>query len=345
MERRKLRKYKKLTWRISMKIKKKLISLVSVLIVFGILEGLIALGFIDNYTKRVLVSVGINIIIALSLNLIVGITGQLSMGHAAFMSIGAYISAVFSVALHTNLIISLLAGSMAAGIVAGIIGYPILKLKGGYFSMCTLGFGEIVKVIFQNIDSLGGARGYTGIPGKVNFTIVFFSVVIVFAIVRNVVNSSFGRTLRSVKDNEIATEAMGNKAQNYKMLGFILGSMLVAFAGGLYAHYITYIEPSMFNYSKSTEFLTFIVLGGIGSNTGSILGAGILTLIPEFLRNISSELNELRMLIYGIVIIVMMIFRPQGILGTSEITIKGITDSARKLINRISPIKLIHKEG
>lgn len=307
-----------------MKIKKKIVILLVVMAVFGIMQGLIYAGFIDNYSKRVLVSIGINIIIALSLNLIVGITGQLSMGHAAFMSIGAYISSVFSVAVHTNLIISLIMGCIVAGVVAAIIGYPILRLKGGYFSMCTLGFGEIVKVLFQNIDSLGGARGYTGIPASVNFSFVFFSVVVVFIIVRNVVNSSFGRTLRSVKDNEIATEAMGNKAQNYKMLGFVLGSMLVAFAGGLYAHYITYIEPSMFNYSKSTEFLTFIVLGGIGSNTGSILGATILTLIPEVLRNISSELNELRMFIYGVVIIIMMIFRPQGILGTTEITVKGI---------------------
>lgn len=328
-----------------MKIKKKLMILISVVAVFAVVQGLITAGVIDNYSKRVLVSIGINIIIALSLNLIVGITGQLSMGHAAFMSIGAYASAVFSVALHTNLIISLLMGSLVAGVVAAIIGYPILRLKGGYFSMCTLGFGEIVKVLLQNMDSVGGARGYTGIPAKVDFPFVFFSVVIVFLIVRNVVNSSYGRALRSVKDNEIATEAMGNKSQNYKMLGFILGSMLVAYAGGLYAHYITYIEPSMFNYSKSTEFLTYIVLGGIGSNSGSILGATILTLIPEVLRNISSELNELRMFIYGVVIIMMMIFRPQGILGTSEITVSGIKKTFVKLKNRFFNGKMQQKEA
>lgn len=328
-----------------MKMKKKLMILISVVAVFAVVQGLIMVGAIDNYSKRVLVSIGINIIIALSLNLIVGITGQLSMGHAAFMSIGAYASAVFSVALHTNLIISLLMGSIVAGIIAAIIGYPILRLKGGYFSMCTLGFGEIVKVLLQNMDSVGGARGYTGIPAKVDFPFVFFSVVVVFLIVRNVVNSSYGRALRSVKDNEIATEAMGNKAQNYKMLGFILGSMLVAYAGGLYAHYITYIEPSMFNYSKSTEFLTYIVLGGIGSNSGSILGATILTLIPEVLRNISSELNELRMFIYGVVIIIMMIFRPQGILGTSEITVAGIKRTFVKLKDRFFNRKMQQKEA
>lgn len=318
-----------------MKIQKKLKILFSILIIFALCQLMLALGVIDNYTKRVLISIGINIIIALSLNLIVGITGQLSMGHAAFMSIGAYASSVCSVALHTNLIISLIMGCIAAGIFAFIIGYPILKLKGGYFSMCTLGFGEIVKVLLQNMDSVGGARGYTGIPACVDFGFVFFSVVIAFIIVRNIVNSSYGRTLRSVKDNEIATEAMGNKAHNYKILGFVIGSMMVAFAGGLYAHYITYIEPSMFNYSKSTEFLTYIVLGGIGSNTGSILGAGILTLIPEFLRNISSELNEMRMFIYGVVIIIMMIFRPQGILGTNEITLKGTADFCRKLGSKV----------
>jgi len=325
-----------------MKIKKKLVILLVVLIVFGILQGLIAGGVIDNYAKRVLVSVGINIIVALSLNLIVGITGQLCMGHAAFMSIGAYTSAVCSVALHTPLIVSLMIGCIVAGIFAAAIGYPILKLKGGYFSMCTLGFGEIVKVLLQNIDSLGGARGYTGIPASVNFTFVFFSVVIAFIIVRNLVNSTYGRVLRSVKDNEIATEAMGNKAHNYKILGFVVGSMLVAFAGGLYAHYITYIEPSMFNYSKSTEFLTFIVLGGIGSNSGAILGSTILTLIPEFLRNVSSELTELRMFFYGIVIIIMMIFRPQGILGTNEITVQSTKEFLGKIFAKVKSKK---KEG
>ncbi len=327
-----------------MKIKKKLIILISVLIAYGLLQGLIALGIVDNYFRRILVSIGINIIIALSLNLIVGITGQLSMGHAAFMSIGAYASAVSSVALHTPLVVSLLIGCIVSGIIAAIVGYPILRLKGGYFSMCTLGFGEIVKVAFQNIDSLGGARGYTGIPASVNLTFVFFSVVIVFLIVTNLVNSSFGRTLRSVKDNEIATEAMGNKAQNYKMLGFITGSIIVAFAGGLYAHYITYIEPAMFNYSKSTEFLTFIVLGGIGSNTGSIIGSTILTLIPEVLRNISSELNELRMFIYGVIIIIMMIFRPQGLLGTNELTIAGIKRFIIKVKSRFAGKNKIQKE-
>lgn len=314
-----------------MKILKKTIILAVVLAIFAIFELLIQFDFIDRYSKRVLISIGINIIVALSLNLIVGITGQLSMGHAAFMSIGAYASSMMSVILHTNLIVSLIVGCIVAGVIAAMIGYPVLRLKGGYFSMCTLGFGEIVKVALQNFDLVGGARGYTGIPAYVDFGFVFFSVVICFIIVRNVVNSSFGRTLRSVKNDEIATEAMGNKAQNYKMLGFVLGSMMVALAGGLYAHYITYIEPSMFNYSKSTEFLTYIVLGGIGSNTGSIIGATILTMIPEFLRSVSSELNELRMFIYGVVIIIMMIFRPQGILGTHEITVKGVKNFVTRL--------------
>jgi ABC-type branched-chain amino acid transport system, permease component len=328
-----------------MKIGKKLKILVASILVYLIFILLIKMDVIDNYTERVIISIGINVIIALSLNLIVGITGQLSMGHAAFMSIGAYISAVCSVTLGAPLIISLITGCMVAGLFAAMIGYPVLRLKGGYFSMCTLGFGEIVKVILQNIDAVGGARGYTGIPSSVNFTFLFFAVIVVFIVVRNIVNSSFGRTLKSVKNDEIATEAMGNNAHNYKVLGFVIGSMLVALAGGLYAHYITYIEPSMFNYSKSTEFLTYIVLGGIGSNSGAILGATILTLIPEFLRGISSDLNEQRMLIYGIVVIVMMIFRPQGILGTREITIKGCISFIKNIPAKVKSIHFTGKKN
>lgn len=307
------------------------ITFLALIAVYAIFQILGAIGVIDNYNLRLMKQIGIFIIAALGLNLILGFTGQFTMGHAAFMSIGAYSSAIMTKNFNLPFIAALIVGIILAGILAGLIGYPILRLKGDYLAICTLGFGEIVKVVIQNIDYLGGARGISAIPTKTNFAWVFFGAALCFAIIRNLIHSSKGRAIMSVREDEIAAEAMGINSTKYKMLAFIIGSSMAGLAGGLYAHFNTFIDPVSFNFSKSIEIITYVVLGGMGSLSGSVLGASILIYLPEALRGLSEVMKEYRMLIYAFLLVIMMIFRPQGILGTREISIAGI----KKMVSNI----------
>jgi len=293
-------------------------------IIYGIIMLLVQEGIIDNYILRIMKQIGIFIIAALGLNLILGFTGQFTMGHAAFMAIGAYGSAIMTKNFDMPFPIALLVGVVLAGIFSAIIGYPILRLKGDYLAICTLGFGEIVKVIIQNVDYLGGARGISAIPTKSSFLVVFFGAALCFAILKNLINSSKGRAIMSIREDEIAAEAMGINSTKYKMIAFIIGSSMAGLAGGLYAHFNTFIDPASFNFAKSTELITYVVLGGMGSVSGTVLGTGILIYLPEGLRGLGTVMKDYRMLIYAIMLVLMMIFRPQGILGTREISIANI---------------------
>jgi len=298
------------------------------LVVLGIIYGLIMLlvyeGIIDNYILRIMKQIGIFVIAALGLNLILGFTGQFTMGHAAFMSIGAYGSAIMTKNFNMPFPIALIVGVVLAAILSAIIGYPILRLKGDYLAICTLGFGEIVKVVIQNVDYFGGARGISAIPTKTSFAIVFFGAALCFAILKNLINSSKGRAIMSVREDEIAAEAMGINSTKYKMISFIIGSSMAGLSGGLYAHFNTFIDPASFNFAKSTELITYVVLGGMGSLSGTVLGTAILIYLPEGLRGLGTIMKDYRMLIYAIMLVLMMIFRPQGILGTREISIANI---------------------
>lgn len=298
------------------KYKKQIIITVLVLGVFFIINLLIGANIINRYISGLMILSCINIILAVSLNLITGITGQLSLGNAAFMAIGAYVSAFFSVNLGLPFIVSLIAGSVTAAAISIIIGIPTLKLKGDYFAITTLGVCEIVRVLITNMDIVGGARGFTGIPKKTTFTIAYFAVVIVILIVVNIVKSTKGRAMLAIRENEIAAEAMGVNTTKYKVIAFLISALIAGFAGGLFAHYTAFIQPTTFNFLKSIEIVTFVVLGGMGSITGSVIAAIILTLLPEALR----EFADLRMIFYSLTLVVLMIFRPQGLLGTLEIT-------------------------
>ena len=300
------------------------LTLIVLAITYGLLMLLVYQGIIDNYILRIMKQVGIFVIAALGLNLILGFTGQFTMGHAAFMSIGAYGSAIMTKNFNMPFPIALIVGVILSAILAAVIGYPILRLKGDYLAICTLGFGEIVKVLIQNVDYVGGARGISSIPTKTSFLIVFFGVALCYAILKNLIHSSKGRAIMSVREDEIAAEAMGINSTKYKMIAFIIGSSMAGLAGGLYAHFNTFIDPASFNFAKSIELITYVVLGGMGSLSGTVLGTSILIYLPEALRGLSSVFKDYRMLIYAFLLVLMMIFRPQGILGTREISVANI---------------------
>jgi branched-chain amino acid transport system permease protein len=299
------------------KIVNYLIYAVLIVGIFFLLNYLLQERIINRFYGGLITLVCINIILAVSLNLITGFTGQLCLGHAGFMSIGAYTAAILTAKLQYSFPVGLLAGGILAAVVALIVGLPTLKLKGDYFAITTLGVGEIIRVILTNIDYTGGPRGFTGIPPKTTFTWAYFVMVAVVIIVFNIIHSAQGRSMIAVRENEIAAEAMGVNTARYKVTAFIIAAFLAGVGGGLYAHYSRFLIPSYFDFMKSIEVLTFVVFGGMGSLSGSIIASGILTFLPELLRPI----KDFRMIIYSIALIVLMIFRPQGLLGTKEISL------------------------
>ncbi|ADI01453.1 MAG TPA: branched-chain amino acid ABC transporter permease [Syntrophothermus lipocalidus] len=266
---------------------------------------------IDAYYLRILILFGINIILALGLNLITGVTGQLSMGHAGFMSIGAYTSAILS--LHTGAPFwsCLVAGAVVAGMFGVLIGVPTLRLEGDYLAMVTIGFAEIVRVVFLNLDVAGKAIGLSGIPSHTGFVNVWAVALAVIIANWQLLKSRVGIALYAIREDEIAAEASGVNTTLYKIGAFAVGSFLAGIAGCFYAHFITYINPQDFGFMKSIEILNMVVLGGMGSIPGTILGAFVLTLAPEMLRVV----QEYRLLFYGALLVIMMIFRPNGLLG------------------------------
>lgn len=300
---------------------KTIITVICLVLVYIVIKIMLINGIISAYAERVIITTGINIILALSLNLIIGYTGQLALGHAAFMAVGAYVSAVLSTKLGLSFFIALFGGTIVGAIAGFLIGFPVLRLKGDYLAICTLGFGEITKVVIQNIEYIGAARGFSGIKLCTNFDWTFLFVVFAYFFVRRIVHSIYGRNMISVSQDEIAAEAMGVNAFKSKLFGFVTGCSMAAFAGGLYAHYIMFIDPVSFDFNKSTEILTFVVLGGIGSTSGSTIGAVILSVLPELLRGFGDFIKTYRMLFYSVIIIVLMIFRPKGIMGHQEISL------------------------
>lgn len=305
--------------------KKTVLVLVSIILAYGILFGLTTSGIIKSYYTGIIILTLINIILAVSLNLIVGFTGQLCLGHAGFMAIGAYVSAMLTKEANFPFFIALLIGAIIAAIFAALIGYPTLRLKGDYFAITTLAFCEIIRVIIMNIEAVGGATGLKSIPKKTNFTIAFIFAALTILIIYNILHSSQGRAMITVRENEIAAEAMGVNTFKYKMMAFIIGAFFAGLAGSLYAHYMGYIQPSTFNFVKSIDYLTYVVFGGMGSLSGSIIATIVLTFLPELLRGFA----EYRMIIYPIALIVLMIFRPQGLLGDKEISLKIFKNTSK----------------
>lgn len=272
---------------------------------------------LNDYVIQVATNTGINIIMVLGLNLITGVTGQLSLGHAAFMSIGAYSSAFISIKLGAPFAISLLCGTLAGAIFGAVLGIPILRLRGDYLAIATLGFGEIIRVFLLNTDFLGGALGIYNIPDATNFWNVLAFVIFTIFFMYRLEKSRHGMAIKSIREDEIASEMMGINIARYKIISFTIGSGFAALGGTLYAHFMTYINPVDFGFMKSIEQLCMLVLGGMGSIFGAVIGTIVLSTIPEFLRFAS----EYRMLTYGVVLIIMMIFRPQGLFGKIKVNV------------------------
>ena len=241
------------------------------------------------------------------------------------MAIGAYVSAMLTKEANFPFFIALLIGAIIASIFAALIGYPTLRLKGDYFAITTLAFCEIIRVIIMNIEAVGGATGLKSIPKKTNFTVAFIFAALTILIIYNILHSSQGRAMITVRENEIAAEAMGVNTFKYKMMAFIIGAFFAGLAGSLYAHYMGYIQPSTFNFVKSIDYLTYVVFGGMGSLSGSIIATIVLTFLPELLRGFA----EYRMIIYPIALVVLMLFRPQGLLGDKEISLKIFKNTSK----------------
>lgn len=267
--------------------------------------------YIDPYYLRIIILIGINIILALGLNITTGVTGQLSMGHAGFMSLGAYTSAILSMQWETPFLVSILAGALLAAFFGFIIGIPTLRLEGDYLAMVTIGFAEIIRVFFLNFEPGGKAVGLSGIPQHTTFLTVWVIAIIVIVLNVKLLSSRMGRAFFAIRENEIAAEASGINLTRYKIIAFTMGAFLGGLGGGLYAHYIYYINPQDFAFMKSIELLNMVVLGGMGSVAGTILGSTILTIAPEMLRVVA----EYRLLFYGALLVVLMIFRPNGLMG------------------------------
>jgi branched-chain amino acid transport system permease protein len=287
-------------------------------------------GHIDPYALQIMIMVGINIILAVSLNLVNGYTGQFSLGHAGFMSVGAYTSAAITLkyagaggggGLGAGAVFfaALIAGGLVAAATGLVVGMPSLRLRGDYLAIVTLGFGEIIRVILTNVPWLGGALGLNGIPPYTNFFWTYAFVALTVYVVLTMVHSTYGRGFIAVHDDEVAAEAMGINTTGYKITAFVVGAFFAGVAGGLYAHAVRSIDPTGFNFIKSIEIVVMVILGGMGNTPGVILAAILLTLLPEGLRWVS-ELNDslawvkdTRMIIYSLLLVILMLARPQGL--------------------------------
>ena len=290
-----------------------LINLVLILALWFVLYTLIQNGTITNYWSGILITVGINIILATSLNIATGYLGQLPLGH---------------------ILLALLISAVVAGIFGILIGIPALRLRGDYLAIITLGFGEIIRVILTNIDSVigkdftYGAAGLKRIPKYSSFTLVFICVVVSCYIIHTIMKSRHGRAILSIREDEIASESVGVQTTYYKTFAFVVSAMLAGIAGCLYAGYIGSLYPSTFKFMKSIEILVMVVLGGMGSMLGSILSATALTILPELLRSFS----DYRMVVYSLALVVMMIFRPKGLLGSYDFS---LSRSLETFLNRL----------
>jgi branched-chain amino acid transport system permease protein len=279
---------------------------------------------------------GVFIILAVSLNLINGICGQLSLGHAGFWAVGAYTGASFTVFLNlpvpgfVNLLLSCVVSFLTASLAGLVIGVPCLRLKGDYLAIATLGFGEIIRILIMNMDVVGGPRGFINIPRYSNLFWVYFFVVVTVVICVNIVRGTHGRAIISIREDEIAAESMGIYTTKYKTLAFVIGAGFAGIAGTLFAHTTQFISPTNFTFMWSVIILLMIILGGLGSFTGAIVGAIILTVLPELLRFIGPTLSQWRMVIYSVLLIVLMIIRPRGIFGKHELNLSYLFGKKRE---------------
>ncbi len=328
------------------RIRASLINFISILILFGVLVTLCSTGTLSNYIKGILMVCCISIIMACSLNITVGYLGQIALGDCGFMAIGAYTGALITKAMEASnvlvgigvpntlrFLIATLAGGIIAAIFGVLVGIPALRLRGDYLAIITLGFGEIIRVVIQNLKFAGG-KGFSqgqagqaliGINRIADIYVVFWIMVVSVALLYTFIRSKYGRAITAIRDDDIAASASGINTTFYKVLAFTVSAFFAGVAGSIFAHYIGSLNAAAFGWLKSTEYVIMVVFGGMGSITGSIIAAIVLTALPEALR----EFSEYRMLAYSVALILVMIFKPTGLLGTYEF-------SLFKLINKVT---------
>lgn len=297
--------------------KKNIIILGSILLTFAVVQILITVGIIDSFYEITIATICINVILAVSLNLVTGFTGQFSLGHAGFMSIGAYVCAIVMIHINSTVgfLIGTIAGALAATVIGILIGIPTLRLKGDYLAIATLGMAEIIRVIFLNLEITNGAAGLSGIPRYTNWLWLFAFTAGTIILINNFIKSSHGRACISIREDEIAAESMGINTTKYKVMAFAIGAFFAGIAGALYASYFYFLKPDLFGFLKSIDILVIVVLGGMGSLTGSVIAAVVLAVLTTFLQSFTA----VRMIVYAALLVLIMIFRPQGIMGTKEI--------------------------
>lgn len=335
--------------------KSNLITYCMVILFYVIVEILLRTGSVSSLMQGLLVPICVYVVLAVSLNLVVGISGELSLGHAGFMCVGAFVGAFFSNCVQdfitlspVRLLLAMIVGAAAAAVFGFLIGIPVLRLRGDYLAIVTLAFGEIIKnvmnVFYVGVDGSGihvsmkdkaslglsadgaviinGPQGITGTPKDATFTAGVILIIITLFIVLNLIYSRSGRAIKAIRDNRIAAESVGINITKYKLMAFSVSASLAGAAGVLYAHNLASLQASKFNFNTSILVLVFVVLGGIGNMRGSIIAAIVLTLLPELLR----ALNDYRMLIYAVVLIVMMLFTssPAGIAFRERYSLKRL---------------------
>lgn len=291
------------------------VFLLAAVVVFAVLQFLMAERIVSSFWRLNISLICLNVMLASSLNLINGVTGQFSLGHAGFMAVGAYVSAVCTVFLHLPFIVSLIGGAAAAGLLGFLVGVPTLRLQGDYLAIATLGMGEIIRICILNIQQVGGASGMSGIPRDTTFPWLFFCMVVTLFVLKNIIHSKQGRACLAVRENAIAAEAMGINTTAFKVFAFTIASMFAGLAGALFSHYFGIAHPSSFTFMRSFDIMTMVVLGGLGSLSGSVIGAFILTLIAAVMQSYP----EYRMIVYALLLIILMLYRPNGILGNKEL--------------------------
>jgi branched-chain amino acid transport system permease protein len=297
------------------KVTKFWLFLILAAVVYGIGQALIQTGILNAFYSNMLILMMINIILAVSLHLVIGITGQFSIGHAGFLAVGAYVSAIITMKFELPFVLAIVIGGIVAALAGLLVGIPTLRLRGDYLAIATLGFGEIIRIVFLNIEYVGGAAGMM-VSNMTTWTSAFVCLVITILVISNFTNSRHGRACIAIRENEIAADAMGINTTFYKVAAFAIGSFFAGIAGGLFSHNFYIIQPTNFGFLKSFDILIFVVLGGLGSLSGSVIAAILLTVISTYLQ----QYPETRMIIYSVVLVVVMIYRPQGLMGTREIT-------------------------
>ncbi|MCX7855841.1 MAG: branched-chain amino acid ABC transporter permease [Anaerolineae bacterium] len=295
-----------------------------VVLLLGFLLSLVAPEFINLYWQQVLIYVGINIILAASLNLVNGYMGEFSVGHAGFMAVGAYVASIMTVwvfprmglkeAVPALFPFALIIGGLAAGLTGLIVAIPSFRTRGDYLAIVTLAWNMIVKSVLENLDVVGGPRGFMGMQKLTNLPWIFVWVVVTIYLLRNLVYSNFGRGTLSIREDEIASSLVSVDTRRVKVIVFVVSSFFAGVAGGLFAHIIQFIDPRTFSIIKSTDVLVMVYLGGIGSLGGSILGATVYTVLLELLR----PLQVWRWVVGPLLLVLLMIFRPYGIMGMRE---------------------------